>query len=103
MQVFGFVACNFLSTHRLTKNIELLTEDNNLPIVKAPEILINPNTENRPLLVLLCWLLSKRAHIMKYVNFYMEQGFDVVTVSMTPWQLMWPGKGSRVSISIFAH
>ncbi|XP_001606567.1 uncharacterized protein LOC100122957 [Nasonia vitripennis] len=97
--VFGFVACNFLSTHRLTKNIELLTEDNHLPIIKdSPKKVINPseNGENRPLLVLLCWLLSKRNHIMKFVNFYMEQGFDVVTVSMTPWQLMWPVKGSRI-------
>ncbi|KAL7302884.1 uncharacterized protein LOC106653986 [Trichogramma pretiosum] len=99
--VFGFVACNFLSTHRLTKNIELLTDDVSQPAIIKPETkkIINPresNADNRPLLVLLCWLLSKRNHIMKFVNFYMEQGFDVVTVSMTPWQLMWPVKGSRI-------
>ena len=71
-----------------------------MPIVQPSKKVINPNennNENRPLLVLLCWLLSKRQHIMKFVNFYMEQGFDVVTVSITPWQLMWPVKGSRVS------
>ncbi|XP_058794005.1 uncharacterized protein LOC131665854 [Phymastichus coffea] len=98
--VFGFVACNFLSTHRLTKNIELLVEDN-VPITKNVDkkVIINPNADERPLLVLLCWLQSKRKHIMKFVNFYMEQGFDVVTVSITPWQLMWPVNGSRIIAS----
>ncbi|OAD57622.1 hypothetical protein WN48_01596 [Eufriesea mexicana] len=33
---------------------------------------------------------------MKYVNLYVEQGFDIVVVSITPWQLMWPTKGSRL-------
>ncbi|KAL6444499.1 hypothetical protein ACFW04_001970 [Cataglyphis niger] len=33
---------------------------------------------------------------MKFVNLYMEQGFDVAVVSLTPWQLMWPTKGSRL-------
>ncbi|KAJ8678580.1 hypothetical protein QAD02_014367, partial [Eretmocerus hayati] len=95
--VFGFMTCNFVSTHRITKNIELLSEDDSLPVINDSRKLIVQNSgENRPLLVLLCWLLSKRNHIMKFVNFYMEQGFDVVTVTMTPWQLMWPVNGSRV-------
>jgi hypothetical protein len=97
-QMLGFVGCNFMSTHRLSKNIELITEDTNVSVIKQSKKLITPNTniDNRPLLVLLCWLLSKPNHIRKFVNFYMEQGFDVVTVSITPWQLMWPVKGSRV-------
>ncbi|EFN77377.1 hypothetical protein EAI_14508 [Harpegnathos saltator] len=33
---------------------------------------------------------------MKFVNLYMEQGFDVALVSLTPWQLMWPTKGSKL-------
>lgn len=96
-KVFGFVACNFLSTHRLTKNIELIAEDN-VSFRPDNKFVINPHTDDhRPLLVLLCWLQSKRKHTMKFVNFYMEQGFDVVTVSINPWQLMWPVNGSRVS------
>lgn len=34
---------------------------------------------------------------MKFANLYMEQGFDIAVVSLTPWQLLWPAKGSRVS------
>ncbi|KAL4703353.1 hypothetical protein ACJJTC_013119 [Scirpophaga incertulas] len=33
---------------------------------------------------------------MKYASLYLEQGFDVVSVSCTPWQLMWPTKGSQL-------
>lgn len=83
-----------LSSHHVSKNIEFLTQDN----VSSKSLARNVNVvNNRPLLVILTWLLSKRRHVMKFVNLYMEQGFDVAVVSLTPWQLMWPAKGSRVS------
>ncbi|XP_028049680.1 uncharacterized protein LOC105839005 [Monomorium pharaonis] len=85
-----------VSSHHVSKNIEFLTQDNHIVISKN----IAPNninvTNNRPLLVILTWLLSKRRHVMKFVNLYMEQGFDVAVVSLTPWQLLWPTKGSRL-------
>lgn len=83
-----------LSSHHVSKNIEFLTQDN----VSSNSMARNVNVVNtRPLLVILTWLLSKRRHVMKFVNLYMEQGFDVAVVSLAPWQLMWPAKGSRVS------
>ena len=99
--MFGLVACRFVSSHRITKNIELLTQETPIQTDKFN----NPSSivpEERPLLVLLCWLLAKRKHILKYANFYLEQGFDVATVSVSPWQLMWPANGTRVSIFILA-
>lgn len=42
-------------------------------------------------------MLPKRKHVLKYADLYLEQGFDVVVVSITPWQLLWPTKGSRVN------
>lgn len=84
-----------LSSHHVSKNIEFLTQDNQ--IVSSKNLVQNVNVVNdRPLLVILTWLLSKRQHVMKFVNLYMEQGFDVAVVSLTPWQLMWPAKGSRL-------
>ena len=91
------MTCNFLSTHRLTKNIELITEDDNIAVDKEKMKIISKH-ENRPLLVLLPWLMSQPKHIRKFVNFYLEQGFDVASVTITPWQLLWPAKGTRVSI-----
>ncbi|XP_011690339.1 PREDICTED: uncharacterized protein LOC105451532 [Wasmannia auropunctata] len=84
-----------LSSHHVSKNIEFLTQDNR--IISSKNVARNISvTNNRPLLVILTWLLSKRRHVMKFVNLYMEQGFDVAVVSLTPWQLMWPTKGSRL-------
>ncbi|XP_043275358.1 transmembrane protein 53 isoform X2 [Venturia canescens] len=93
--VLSLVTCRFVATHHVTKNIELISQD-------PKDLQIKQNTKssgdssNPPLLVILSWLLSKRKHLMKFANLYMEQGFDVVTVSVHPWQLMWPVKGTRV-------
>ncbi|KYM81262.1 hypothetical protein ALC53_08333 [Atta colombica] len=84
-----------ISSHHVSKNIEFLTQNNR--IISSKNIAQTLNvTNNRPLLVILTWLLSERRHVMKFVNLYMEQGFDVVVVSLTPWQLLWPAKGSRL-------
>ena len=48
------------------------------------------------LVVMLSWLMAKKKHLLKYANFYMDQGFDVLSVSITPWQLLWPVKGTQV-------
>ena len=85
-----------LSSYQVTKNIEHISQNNRVRTNKA---IWNLNREeNKPLLVLLSWLLPKRAHIMKYVDLYLQQEFDVLLVSITPWQLLWPTKGSRVNI-----
>lgn len=84
-----------LSSHYVSKNIEFLTQDNQ--VTSSKNIIQNANVANdRPLLVVLTWLLSKRQHVMKFVNLYMEQGFDVAVVSLTPRQLLWPKVGSRL-------
>lgn len=86
-----------LSVHHVTKNIEFLTQDRHAKSAQKQAVYNLNVANNRPLLVIFTWLLSKRRHVMKFVNLYMEQGFDIVVVSLTPWQLMWPMKGSRVS------
>lgn len=95
-QLSSVVTCRLLSSHHITKNIELISQDKDVISRGGNNLQLNA-PKDRPLLVILSWLLSKRKHIMKFTNFYMEQGFDVVTVSISPWQLIWPTKGSRVS------
>ena len=92
-----------LTTKTLTKSLELVT-------TSSKEIKMTPgnpfqvqvdtsrkSNEVRPLTVLLCWLMSQKKHTRKYAQFYLDQGFDVLTVSITPWQLLWPVSGSQVS------
>lgn len=47
---------------------------------------------------MLPWLMAKPKHIKKYAELYIDQGFDVVTVNVTPWQVIWPKKGSQVFV-----
>lgn len=51
----------------------------------------------KPLCVMVNWLLAKQKHVLKYASIYLEQGFDVLSVNCTPWQLLWPMKGSQVT------
>ncbi|KOC59260.1 hypothetical protein WH47_11446 [Habropoda laboriosa] len=77
-----------LSSYHVTKNIEHISQSDEVETCNAEE--------SRPLLVVFSWLLANRRHLMKYMNLYLEQDFDILLVSVTPWQLMWPVKGSRL-------
>ena len=55
---------------------------------------------DRPICIMLNWLLAGHKQVMKYANIYLEEGFDVMRVSCEPWQLMWPNKGAKVSKDI---
>lgn len=52
---------------------------------------------DKPLVVLLQWLMAKPHIIKKYAKLYIDQGYDVLAVTVTPWQVMWPTKGIQVS------
>jgi hypothetical protein len=93
------------SVNQITKNIELISAHNDIQVDKSsPLRLTNPKLgeNNAPLVVMLSWLMAKKKHILKYANFYMDQGFDVLSVSITPWQLLWPVKGTQVRKSILS-
>lgn len=55
----------------------------------------NPLAE-RPLVVMLCWLQARQKHIEKYAELYIDSGLDVLAVQITPWQLLWPTKGTQL-------
>ena len=45
--------------------------------------------------------MAKQKHLKKYAQIYTDMGFDVMVVHITPWQLLWPVKGTQVSILFF--
>eukprot|EP00033_Pygsuia_biforma_P000340 GCRY01000413.1.p1 GENE.GCRY01000413.1~~GCRY01000413.1.p1 ORF type:complete len:325 (+),score=74.06 GCRY01000413.1:579-1553(+) len=60
---------------------------------KLPIIKVNENTE-KPVVVVLGWLGSSPKHVKKYVDFYSEQGFDVIwhippflDTMLRPWRI----------------
>lgn len=76
--------------------MELICIENNAKLEKKFQVLYPGRTENKPLVVVLAWLLAQRKHILKFAEFYMDQGFDVLNVSIAPWQLLWPARGSQL-------
>lgn len=86
---YRLTLCNSIRVKQLRKNLELLTHGDRHVLNKDIYI-------RRPLLVLFAWMAANRRHYMKLVDFYMEQGFDCVVVTLNPYQLIWPTKGSRV-------
>lgn len=84
-----------ISTQDITKNIQLLTEKPR-NVDKDPETFKLKHSVEKPLVILLSWLLAKQKHLEKYAQIYIEQGFDVLTISISPWQLLWPAKGSQL-------
>lgn len=86
------------SINRITNNIELISLDE-VKIDKTAGWRIKHKSEVcRPMVVMLPWLLAQNKHILKFATFYMEHGFDVLKVTLSPWQLLWPVKGSQVQI-----
>lgn len=51
----------------------------------------------RSLVLLFEYMNAKPKHIDKFVEFYNNRDFDVLTVNLKPWQLFLPIRGSKVS------
>lgn len=58
------------------------------------------DADDKPLVLVLSWLQAKQKHLKKYAKIYMDQGFDVLVARITPWQLLWPAKGTQVKFLI---
>lgn len=83
--------------HELTKNLNLVSGAGNLKVDQNFQVhLTNESEKSRPLVVLLAWLLAKNKHLTKFADLYVDQGFDVLTVSIQPWQMLLPARGTQV-------
>ena len=51
--------------------------------------------ESRQLAVLFAWMSAKDKHLVKYQKLYINRGFDVLTVTTEPLQLLFPEKGAQ--------
>ncbi|KAL7738125.1 hypothetical protein ACLKA6_006470 [Drosophila palustris] len=61
-----------------------------------PKTLAFKKPTGNPLVLMMAWLMAKQKHLKKYAEIYTEMGFDVMVVHITPWQLLWPAKGTQV-------
>ncbi|XP_017079163.1 transmembrane protein 53 isoform X3 [Drosophila eugracilis] len=85
----------YISSQDITKNMTLYTS-NKTQIEVDPKTLAFKKPTGNPLVLMMAWLMAKQKHLKKYAQIYTEMGFDVVVVHITPWQLLWPVKGTQV-------
>lgn len=81
------------STLELTKNLELHSNDKKSVQVNNLKL---SEPQDKPLVILLSWMLAKPRHLANFINYYTKYDIDVLKVTLTPWQLLWPAKGSQV-------
>lgn len=67
----------------------------NMQIVSR-KLAAEKQSEVKPLVVMFPWLLARKNHISKYYDIYLSRGYDVLSVSITPWQFFWPLTGTQV-------
>lgn len=88
-----YITTRKISSFEITKNLEILSNEkintkvSNLKLTACPQ---------RPLVLCLTWLLAKRKNVLKYANLYLDHGFDVLNVTVSPWQVLWPVKGIQL-------
>lgn len=91
--IVGTMMARNLSTMQVTKNMMFISDKkfegniSNLQLVPA---------DNKPLVIMLPWLLAEKKHVNKYAEIYTSKGFNVLSISLTPWQLLWPAKGTQL-------
>ncbi|KAG5679530.1 hypothetical protein PVAND_009091 [Polypedilum vanderplanki] len=86
----------FLSTHEITKNIVLVTEDKRKIEKDLQTLRLKQESDDKPLVVIFSWLNAKQKHLLKYSHLYLDQSFDVLIIKINPWQLLWPKTGAQV-------
>lgn len=85
-----------LTTRKLTPTITFMTNSEaKIPGGGKPKEW-KYGSEGRPLSILLCWLMAKNNAVNKYAKFYLDNGFDVLTVRITPTQLLLPTKANWI-------
>lgn len=65
-------------------------------VVNDPNTLQLRSGFDKPAVLIFSWLNAKQKHLSKYAKLYNEQGFEVIVAQLTPWQLLWPMKGSQI-------
>ncbi|XP_047477833.1 uncharacterized protein LOC125031233 isoform X1 [Penaeus chinensis] len=67
-----------------------------LKFYSSGESRTEPPGGDQALVLLFSWLLAPERHIKKYVDMYRRRGVSVLTVTITPLDLLLPARGSQV-------
>ncbi|XP_055624692.1 uncharacterized protein LOC129767639 [Toxorhynchites rutilus septentrionalis] len=84
-----------IKTYSVTKNLHFYSSSRTNWSKDSQTLRLDEQLD-KPLVLMFAWLQATEKHIKKFAEFYIEQGFHVLVVHLSPWQLMWPVQGSQV-------
>ncbi|XP_053679125.1 uncharacterized protein LOC128730117 [Anopheles nili] len=79
---------------RFTKNMTFYSNQKKSYEKNSQTLRLNEPFD-RPMVFIFAWLQASEKHLAKFAEFYLKQGFEVLCVHITPWQLVWPVYGSQ--------
>ncbi|XP_019766152.1 transmembrane protein 53 isoform X2 [Dendroctonus ponderosae] len=77
----------------VTKNMSLLSNEKKNTAINDFKL---EEPQDNPLVVLIAWMMAKKKHTQKYADIWLQKGFDVLCVTVNPWQFLWPVTGTQV-------
>ncbi|XP_041365389.1 transmembrane protein 53-A-like [Gigantopelta aegis] len=93
---WGLAACvRFSSNAASSVHEEKVGENLQLRTILDPHA-----SQTRPLVLLFGWMLAKKRHLDKYGNLYISKGFDVLSISVHPTQVLRPTSAQRVVTNV---
>ncbi|XP_058829416.1 transmembrane protein 53-A-like isoform X1 [Topomyia yanbarensis] len=84
-----------LTVQEISRSLQIYSKERR-DVEKDPKTLQLKSGFEKPTVLIFAWLNAKHKHLVKYANLYTDQGFEVVVTQLTPWQLLWPVKGSQL-------
>ncbi|XP_040162108.1 uncharacterized protein LOC120899879 isoform X1 [Anopheles arabiensis] len=94
-KVHTMVNARTVATQEISRSIQLFT-DKPRNVEKDQQTLRLKQQCDRPAVLIISWLNARQKHLAKYAQLYIDQGFDVFCTHITPWQLLWPVKGTQL-------
>lgn len=87
-----------ITIQEISRNLQMFNKERR-NVEKDPNTFQMKVGFDKPTVLIFAWLNAKQKHLAKYAKLYTEQGFEVIVANLTPWQLLWPMKGSQLVAS----
>jgi len=84
------------SSYKFNQNLEFVSADDSKIKRDGDSFKLAMPGGERPLTILMAWLMSKERHVNKFVSLYNHLGFDVLKVRLAPLDLLRPTKGAQL-------
>lgn len=84
-----------ITVQELSRNLQMFNKERR-NVEKDPDTFQMKVGFDKPTVLIFAWMNAKQKHLAKYAKLYTDQGFEVIVANLTPWQLLWPMKGSQL-------